>query len=153
MAREFSRTQRIADQIQRLTAQLISRELKDPRVGMVTINGVDVSKDLGYADIYFTLLTLDGLSGQSDQVKQTEEVLNHAAGFLRSELGRQMTVRIVPHLRFHYDQSVLYGSKLSSLIDSAVSRDAELSKQHQDENLAPFSTTDSTTENKTGRER
>jgi len=149
MPREFSRTQRIADQIQRLIAQLISRELKDPRVGMVTINGVGVSKDLGYADIYFTLLTLDDLSGQSDQVKQTEEVLNHAAGFLRRELGRQMTVRIVPHLRFHYDQSVLYGSKLSSLIDNAISRDAELSKQHQTEGSEPLIIA----ENKTGRER
>lgn len=124
MAREFSRKQRVADQMQRSLSLIISRELKDPRVGMITINGVDVSRDLGYADVYFTLLSLDEQNAKSDDVLETTEVLNKASGFIRSELAREMKMRHVPHVRFHYDKSVSYGRKLSTLIDQAVSKDA-----------------------------
>jgi ribosome-binding factor A len=127
MPREFSRTQRVADQMQRLIAQIVSRELKDPRIGMVTINSVDVSRDLGYADVYFTLLNLNEQDANSDDVIETGKILNHASGFIRTELAKQMKMRHIPHVRFHFDQSVGYGRKLSTLIDDAIHQDEVLS--------------------------
>lgn len=121
MPKEFSRTDRVADQLQRELAQMIQREIKDPRVGMVTINSVDVSKDLAVADIYVTVMGKDTL----DEVKPSIEALNHAAGFLRNEIARAMMLRIVPKLRFHYDASVVQGHYLSSLIDKAIAEDQQ----------------------------
>ena len=87
MAREFSRTQRIADQVQRDLAQLIQFEIKDPRMGMVTISHVKIAKDLGYADVYVTVLPL-GDQDEATAIKESLTVLNNAAGFLRGELAR-----------------------------------------------------------------
>ena len=106
MAREFKRTDRIADQMQRDLAELVRSEVKDPRVGMVTINQVSVAKDLGYADVYVTLLTMEDLDEHAEQVKTTIKVLNGAAGFLRSELGKRIKLRTIPQLRFHFDACV-----------------------------------------------
>jgi len=116
--REFKRTDRVADQLQQELAVLIQREIKDPRLGMVTISSVTVSRDLGYADIYVTLL------GENDpaRVKENLAVLKRAAGFLRSQIARRIKLRHVPELRFHYDESVVRGHKLSALIDEAVGR-------------------------------
>lgn len=119
MPREFSRLDRVADQLQRELAQLIQREVKDPRVGMVTINSVEVSKDLAVADIYVTVMGKD----TAEEVKPSIDVLNHAAGFLRNQVGRTMMLRIVPKLRFHYDPSLVQGRYLSSLIDRAIAED------------------------------
>ncbi|MBY4678809.1 30S ribosome-binding factor RbfA [Marinobacterium arenosum] len=118
MAREFSRTQRVADQIQRDLAQLIQQDLKDPRLGMVTVSHVKVSKDLGYADVYITVLPL-GDQDQDQAIKDSLGVLNGAAGHLRHELARGIKLRIMPHLRFHYDESVERGRHLHSLIEKA----------------------------------
>ena len=106
MAQDFKRTDRIADQMQRDLAELIRSSLKDPRIGMVTVNSVEVARDLGYADIYVTLLTVEDLDADSEQVKQTIKILNGAAGFLRTELGRKIKLRMIPQLRFHFDASV-----------------------------------------------
>lgn len=124
--KEFSRTDRIADQIQRDLAELIRSGLKDPRIGMVTVNAVDVARDLGYADVYITLLTVDEVAADSPQVKETLKVLNGAAGFLRSELSRVIKLRTMPRLRFHFDKSVGEGRKLDYLIRSARKKDASL---------------------------
>lgn len=123
MPREFSRLDRVADQLQRELAQLIQREVKDPRLGMVTINSIDISKDLAVADVYVTVMGKD----TADDVKPSIEALNHAAGFLRNHIARAMMLRIVPKLRFHYDASVVQGHYLSSLIDKAIAED----KQHE----------------------
>lgn len=82
MAKEYSRTQRIGDQMQRELAQLIRREIKDPRVGLVTITAVDVSRDVGHAKIFMTVMGQDS----AEEIAQTIKVLNSAAGFL--EIGR-----------------------------------------------------------------
>ncbi len=120
MAREFSRVDRIGDQMQRELAQLIQREIKDPRVGMVTINDVKVSRDLGYADIYVSLLSTEELTAESPEVKQSLAVLNKAAGFLRGQVGRAMKLRVVPHLRFHFDSLLGQSRRMDRLIREAV---------------------------------
>ncbi len=120
MPREFSRIDRIGDQMQRELAQLIQREIKDPRVGMVTVNAVKVSRDLGYADIYVSLLSTEELTGESPEVEESLAVLNRAAGFLRGQVGRAMKLRVVPQLRFHFDALQGYSRKMDNLIRKAV---------------------------------
>lgn len=116
MPREFSRGRKVADLIQRELAVLIQREVKDPRIGMVTINEASVSRDLAFADIYFTVLPAEDTAG-------AEEVLNQAAGFLRSQLARILNTRTTPKLRFHYDATIENGARLSKAIDDAIARD------------------------------
>lgn len=123
MPKEFTRSHRIADQIQRDLAQLVQTGLKDPRIGMVTINDVRVSRDMGYADVYITLLTAEELNEDSEDIKLTLEVLNKAAGFLRNELGRSLQIRMIPHLRFYFDKTVGEGRRMSDLIAKARSKD------------------------------
>lgn len=108
------RTRRIADQIQREIADLIRLEVKDPRVGMVTLTGVEVSPDHEHAKIFFTSL------GDSASAAESELALQHAAGFLRSQLAHRVQTRTVPRLHFVYDVSVERGIHLSKLIDEAV---------------------------------
>ena len=126
MAQDFKRTDRIADQMQRDLAELLRSSMKDPRIGMVTINQVVVAKDLGFSDIYVTLLTADDLDADAPEVKSTIKVLNGAAGFLRSELSRMIKLRTIPQLRFHFDASVKRGRKLDNLISEARKKDADL---------------------------
>jgi ribosome-binding factor A len=122
------RTQRLADQIQRDIAGLIRTELKDPRLGMVTISSVKVSSDMGYADIYVTVLgeTLD--EGPEASLK----VLNTASGYLRTGLARGLKLRIIPHLRFHYDEVVARGNRMAGLISQAVKEDQAVAEARGD---------------------
>jgi len=117
--REFKRTDRVADQLQKELAVLIQREVKDPRLGMVTVSGVTVSRDLGYADVYITLLG----ENSDEDIKENLKALKRAGGFLRSQVAKRIKLRHVPELRFHYDESVVRGQRLSSLIDQAVASD------------------------------
>lgn len=123
------RLDRLADQIQKDLSGLIRDELKDPRVGMVTISGVRVSKDLGYADIYVTVLgaTLD--EGHEASIK----ALNGASGFLRTALAKGLRLRTVPRLRFHYDDVVARGNRLTSLITEAVREDEQRAARQSDD--------------------
>jgi ribosome-binding factor A len=123
MAKEYSRTQRIGDQMQRELAQLIRREVKDPRVGLVTITAVEVSRDVGHAKVFITVMGQDS----AQDIAQSIKVLNSAAGFLRMQLAKEMKLRSVPQLHFHYDESVTRGAHLSALIERAVAEDS----QHQ----------------------
>jgi|SRR5690554_3797296 len=122
MPREFSRLDRIGDQIQRELSHLIMREVKDPRVGMVTINSVRVSKDLGYADIYVSVLSTEELNEESAEIQDTLKALRSAAGFLRGQLGRAMKLRVIPQLRFHFDALQGQSRRIDSLIDKAVGK-------------------------------
>lgn len=123
MAQEFNRTDRIADQMQRDLAELIRSSLNDPRLGMVTVNQVTVARDLGYSDVYVTLLTAEDLDADAEEVKTTIKILNGAAGFLRSELSRMIRLRTIPQLRFHFDASVKRGRQLDQLITKARKKD------------------------------
>ncbi|MGD8576196.1 MAG: 30S ribosome-binding factor RbfA [Thiohalophilus sp.] len=118
MAKDFSRTRRIGEQMQRELAILIQQEIQDPRLGMVTVSAVEVSRDLAHAKVYITVL-----DDQQHDVATSLEVLNRAGGFLRHELGRRMTLRTVPALHFVYDESMARGNALSRLIDEAVKSD------------------------------
>ena len=126
MAKEFSRTQRIGDQMQRELALLIQREIKDPRLGLITITGVDVSRDLSHAKIFITIM---GQDDDEEAVKGNLRIPNEAAGFLRMQLGKSMKLRTVPQLHFNYDASIRRGVELSSLIESAEAED----RKHSDE--------------------
>jgi ribosome-binding factor A len=108
------RLRRVADQIQRELSALLRAELKDPRVGMITLTGVEVSPDLAHAKVFFTTL------GDAEALARTEEGLARAAGFLRSELGHRLKLRVTPEVRFVHDPSVERGARLSKLIDDAV---------------------------------
>ena len=109
-----ARSARIADQIQRSLAELLRMEVRDPRVGLITLTGVELSRDQSHAKVFFTVL------GSPAQAEQAAEGLAHAAGFLRSELAHRLTTRKVPELHFEYDESVERGVRLSKLIDDAV---------------------------------
>ena len=114
MPRDFPRASRLADQIQRDLSELVRMEIKDPRVGLVTITSVDVSRDLSHAKVYVTSL------GDTASGEQAVAGLQHAAGFLRSQLARTLKARITPQLQFVFDASVERGIRLSQLIDEAV---------------------------------
>ena len=118
------RAYRLADHIHRQLAVLIQRELKDPRLGLITVNEVRVSRDLAWADVYFTALGGAAPDGAEDGLT---EVLQHAAGFLRSELARIMDTRVTPRLRFHYDNSLEDGMRMSRVINAAVASDTQKS--------------------------
>ena len=114
MAKDYHRSQRIADQIQRELSEIIRLEIKDPRVGLITLTGVDVTQDNEHAKVYFTTL------GEPVQQEAALRALNHATGFMRSMLARRLKLRTVPQLHFDYDVSVERGVRLSKLIDEAV---------------------------------
>ena len=133
------RVQRVADQIQRELATLIQLEVKDPRIGMVSITGVNVSRDLAYAKFFVTVLyslrddvevydsTLSE-PGELDklEIEENLKALKKASGFLRTMLAKQLRIRSVPKLEFHYDGSIERGQQLSSLIDDALAADRKL---------------------------
>jgi ribosome-binding factor A len=119
MPREYSRTLRVGQQIHRELAELIRTELKDPGIGMITLGDVEVSKDLAYARVYYTVL------GEGEAIEATGAALRRASGFLRRELGRRMRLRIVPELKFVYDDSQVRGARLDALIAEAVREDRE----------------------------
>jgi ribosome-binding factor A len=112
-----SRAQRIESEIQRVLAALLARAVKDPRVGNVTITAVSVAPDMGSARVFFT-----PFAGQAPP-EQVRTALTHAAGFLRSELGRRLALRRVPRLEFVFDDSVEGAAHLTRLIDRAVAGD------------------------------
>ena len=122
MKRHSQRAQRVADQIQRELADLIRNEVKDPRVGRVTITQVDVSPDLAHAVVHFT-----HLAGK-EHGAEAVAALSRTAGFLRSELSHRLNLYSVPQLRFAYDDSIESGMRLSQLIDAAVAADKKHSQ-------------------------
>ncbi|MCW8856477.1 MAG: 30S ribosome-binding factor RbfA [Kangiella sp.] len=114
-----ARARRVADQIQRELAVLLQREMKDPRLGIVTVSGVDVTSDLQNAKVFVTFLGKD----EPQEIKQALEVLTGAAGFLRSQLAKSIRMRSVPSLRFLFDKSIVEGQRMSSLIEQAIADD------------------------------
>jgi ribosome-binding factor A len=109
------RPQRLGDLIQREVSDLIREEVRDPRVGMITITSVDVSPDMSHAKVFFTVL-------EKDKLPDTLAGLGRSAGFLRSQLAKRIQMYTTPQLRFVYDESVEHGDRISRLIDSVIPR-------------------------------
>lgn len=117
MPKEYSRSQRVVEQIRRELAELIRLEVKDPRVGFITLTDVEITPDYAHAKVFFTNMTGEG------DVPEILQGLRRASGFLRRELGRRIRIHTIPELHFHYDRSVEEGSRLSQLIDTVVRED------------------------------
>jgi ribosome-binding factor A len=112
---------RVADHLRERLAEIIRSEMRDPRVGMISVNDVRVSRDLSYADVYVTSLDTDDAQARRELI----DVLQGAAGFLRTVVARESAMRTTPKLRFHYDQVAVDGNKMESLIRTAVAADHE----------------------------
>jgi len=119
MARVSKRVDKVADLLKKEIALLIQNEVRDPRVGMASVTGVRVSKDLGYANVYVTLLG----KSSSEEAAEGVAALNKASGFLRTLLAKTISLRTTPRLKFIYDDTLVRGQHLSSLIDEALASD------------------------------
>ena len=128
MAREYARTDRVGQQIQKEIAVILMREIKDPRLSMTTVSAVEVTRDLAYAKIFVTFF-----NDNQDEIDASLEVLAEAEGYIRSLLGKRLRARIMPHLRFVYDSSMSEGVRMSALVDRAVASDKNDDTQVDDE--------------------
>jgi ribosome-binding factor A len=122
MPREFSRSQRMAEQLRRELAEIVRDELKDPRMGFTSFTEVRMSRDLSHAVIYCSVL-------EPELQDETIEILNHAVGFFRKEIARRIRARIVPTLKFVIDDSITRGAAMDELINEAIQSD----KKHSSE--------------------
>jgi len=125
MPREFSRSQRMAEQVRRELAEIVRDELKDPRMGFTSFTEVRMSRDLSHAVIYCSVL-------DPEQRKETIEILNHAVGFFRKEIARRIRARIVPTLKFVIDDSITRGAAMDDLISEAIESDKKHSSEFID---------------------
>lgn len=111
---------RVAEQLHHELAEMIRAEVKDPRIGMVTLTGIDLTPDYAYATVHYTVLPSD-----EQTVRNTQAGLSRAAGFLRSQLFRRVRIHTTPELRFVHDRSIEYGAQMSKLIDQANAQRGE----------------------------
>jgi len=126
MAREFARTDRVGQQIQKEIAMILQREVKDPRLSMTTVSAVEVTRDLAYAKVFVTFF-----SNEQSTIDESVKILNDASGFIRSLLAKQLRARIMPNLRFVYDKSMAEGVRMSTLVDQAIADDEQ--RHHHDQ--------------------
>ena len=125
MAREFSRTQRVGQQIHKEVASILQNEFKnrDSRLGMVTVSGVDVSRDLAHAKVFVTFFDSD-----EEKIKTNMAILEENKGFVRSLLARRIRMRAVPALKFMQDNSITEGMRISSLVTETLNKDKQRAK-------------------------
>ena len=121
MARDYARTDRVGQQIQKEIAVILMREIKDPRVSMTTVSAVEVTRDLLYAKIFVTFFT-----NETEDIEGSIAILNEAAGYIRSLLAKRLRARIMPNLRFVYDNSMSEGVRMSSLVAQAIASDKHI---------------------------
>ncbi|OCG28349.1 ribosome-binding factor A [Gilliamella sp. wkB108] len=124
MAKAFNRSSRVGHELQKEIAIILQREIKDPRLGMVTVSGVDISRDLSYAKVFVTFLNDD----DPEIVEQGLTILNDATGYIRSLIGKAMRLRIIPEIKFFYDESLVKGMQMSSLVSDVIKQDNERHK-------------------------
>lgn len=125
MAREFKRSDRVAQEIQKEIAVILQREVKDPRIGMVTVSDVEVSSDLAYAKIFVTFL----FDHDEAAIAQGMKGLEKASPYIRMLLGKAMKLRIVPEIRFVYDESLVEGMRMSNLVSNVIREDEAKHKE------------------------
>jgi ribosome-binding factor A len=126
--KEQGRGPRVADHLRERLADIIRAEMRDPRVGMLSVNDVRVTRDLAYADVYVSALGVDDPVAQQELIV----VLEHAAGFLRSAVARENTMRTTPKLRFHYDNLIVEGARIETLLRRAVADDQDSQRRRGD---------------------
>jgi ribosome-binding factor A len=124
--KDYSRSERVADQIQREVAEIIAQELEDPRIGRVTVSGSSLSKDLSNATLFITM-PADG------DVQRALEGLNRASGFVRRRLGQRVRMRYVPRLRFAHDETLERATRVGELIDAAIRTADESNDQSRED--------------------
>ncbi len=127
MSREFKRSDRVAQELQKEIAVILQREVKDPRIGMVTVSDVEVSRDLAYAKIFVTFL----FDNDQSVIEQGMKSLEKASPYIRSLVGKAMRLRIVPELRFIYDQSLVEGMRMSNLVSNVIKNDEAKHKEEE----------------------
>lgn len=127
MSREFKRSDRVAQELQKEIAVILQREVKDPRIGMVTVSDVEVSRDLAYAKIFVTFL----FDNDQSAIEQGMKGLEKASPYIRSLVGKAMRLRIVPELRFIYDQSLVEGMRMSNLVSNVIKNDEAKHKEDE----------------------
>ena len=113
------RQRRVGDQLQKEISDLLLREVKDPRIGFVTLTGVEVSGDLRHAKVFYTVL------GEQEQKDHTQKALDKASSFVRRELGKRLRLRVTPELQFRYDTSLEYGNRIDSMLKELKQNDPE----------------------------
>ncbi len=119
MSKEFSRVDRLSQQMKKEMAVILQREIKDPRLhSMITVSDVEVSRDLSHAKVFVTFLGLE-----EDKVSANLKILNDAAGYVRSLIGKRIQARIVPQIRFAFDQSLNEGIRMATLVSNARAED------------------------------
>ena len=118
MSKEFSRTQRVSQQLQKELAVILQREIRDSRIGMVTISDVEVSRDLAYAKVFVTFLCVGEQTPESS-LKALKEHEVH----IRMMLGKRIRLRLTPEVRFTYDNTLVEGMRMSNLVTEVVSND------------------------------
>jgi ribosome-binding factor A len=111
------RVGRVGEQIKKELSLILQSELKDPRIGFITVTGVEVTNDLSQAKVYLSVL------GEDDQKKDTLKALEQASGFVRTELGRRVRLRHTPELIFKFDTSIDYGSRIENLLKKLNDKD------------------------------
>lgn len=126
MASDFSRTERFGQEIKKEVALILMREFKDPRLGMVTVSDAEVSRDLGHAKVFVSFFEDD-----KEKVEANMQILNEAAGFIRSLLAKRIRSRTMPQLHFFFDSSLTEGIRMTNLVNKAIEEDK--SKRGDDE--------------------
>lgn len=126
MAREFSRTDRVAQQIHKEVASILQNEFKkrDPQLGFVTVSGAEVSRDLAHAKVFVTFFESD-----PEKEKQYMAILDNNKGFVRSLLAKRIRMRSVPALYFHQDNSITEGMRISNLVSKTLVEDREKARK------------------------
>jgi ribosome-binding factor A len=120
MPKEFSRTQRVSQQLQKEIAMIIQREVRDSRLGMVTISDVEVSRDLAYAKVFVTFLCI----GEQTPENSLAALREHEVA-IRMALGKRIRLRLTPEVRFYYDATLVEGMRMSNLVSDTVAKDNE----------------------------
>ena len=124
MAKSFSRTDRVSQEVKKAVALILQKEFSDPKLGMITVSDVEVSRDLAYAKVYVTFLF-----DEQEKIDYGMEVLKEAAGYIRSLLGKAVKLRVTPELTFVYDKTLTDGIALARAVTNATEADAQKRQQ------------------------
>ncbi len=116
----YKRSQRVSDLLREEIADIIFHKMKDPRLGFITVTGVDVTDDLKISVVYVSVL-------KEEEKKPTLEILNSAKSFIRSELTKRLRMKFIPSVEFRLDPSIEYGSKIDRLLDEIKKKDESAS--------------------------